>query len=511
MNRSPLRTPSPLALALAVSLAAIASNVTAATATQAADRISPHLADQAKSGAPVDVLIRLDGSPMLDLVDPARSKSDRGAVVAAMLQAVHADARAPVVAWLEARGVAWRSLWIANAVTARIEPALLDELAGLPSVAAVHSDRAFQQAVPDTVPTTRVPKAVEANVSRINAPQAWAAGFRGQGVVVGVQDTGYQWDHPALRARYRGWDGSTATHAYNWHDAIHALLSGGSNPCGVDSPVPCDDNGHGTHTLGTVLGDDGLGNQVGVAPDAQWMACRNMERGNGRPSSYLECFQFFLAPTDAAGQNPDPAKAPDIISNSWGCPVGPPPGGEDCVLTSFDDALVALRTAGILVVVAAGNGTASCGSIADPPAISAQVFTVGATNNSDAIASFSLIGPVSVDGSNRIKPDVVAPGVSVRSSTRNGGYGFSSGTSMATPAVAGAAALVLSAAPSLRGQPAEIERILRETAVPLTGGTSCGAFSSTAWPNIRFGHGRIDAFAAAQAATARLFDDGFEP
>lgn len=498
--------PSRLAVALALALSAAA-----AVASPSAARISPHLIHQAKAGAPVDVLIRLDGGAALDLVDPAQAKAVRGAAVAGMLQAVHADARAPLVAWLESRGVAWRSLWIANAVTARIDPAMLDELAGLPSVVAVHSDRAFRQTVPEAVSTSRAPKAVEPNVSRINAPQSWAAGFRGQGVVVGVQDTGYQWDHPALRARYRGWDGSAATHAYNWHDAVHTLLAGGSNPCGVDSPVPCDDNGHGTHTLGTVLGDDGLGNQVGVAPDARWMACRNMERGNGRPSTYLECFQFFLAPTDAAGQNPDPAKAPDIISNSWGCPVGPPPGGEDCVLTSFDTALTALRTAGILVVVAAGNGTPNCGSIADPPAISPQAFTVGATNNSDAIASFSLIGPVTVDGSNRIKPDVVAPGVSVRSSTRNGSYGFSSGTSMATPAVAGAAALVLSAAPSLRGQPAEIERILRETAVPLTGGTSCGAFSSAAWPNIRFGHGRIDAWAAVQAASAGLFANGFEP
>ncbi len=478
---------------------------------QHAGRISPHLIDQAKHGAPVDVLIRLDGRPPLELIDPARSKYARGAAVSEMLKAVHTEARAPVVAWLAARGVTWRSLWIANALTARIDPALLEELAALPSVVAVHSDRPFQQAVPKAVATAWVPKVVEPNVARINAPQAWAAGFRGQGVVVGVQDTGYRWDHPALRERYRGWSGGSATHAYHWHDAIHAPLGDGPNPCGFSSPVPCDDHGHGTHTLGTVLGDDGLGNQIGVAPEARWIACRNMDRGVGRPSTYLECFQFFLAPTDASGQNPDPALAPDIISNSWGCPVGPPPNGEDCVLESFDGALAALRAAGILVVVAAGNGSPSCGSIATPPAISAQAFTVGATNNNDLIASFSLIGPVTVDGSNRIKPDVVAPGVGVRSSARNGGYVSMSGTSMATPAVAGAAALVLSAAPALRGHPAEIERILRETAVPLTGGSSCGAFSGSTWPNIRFGHGRIDAFAAVRAATTRVFADGFEP
>lgn len=500
--------PRPLAAALGAALGVAAA---AAAAAPPGDRISPHLALQAKAGAPVAVLIRLDGEAPLRLVDPSLPKPERGAAVVAMLRALHAQARAPVVAWLEARGIAWRSLWIANAITATMDPALLAELSAVPGVASLHSDRAFALELSPAQPVLAVAKAVEPNVARINAPLAWDAGWRGQGVVVGVQDTGYRWDHPALRGRYRGWDGVQATHAYHWHDAIHALLGSGTNPCGLSSPVPCDDDNHGTHTLGTVLGDDGLGNQIGVAPQARWIACRNMERGVGRPSTYLECFQFFLAPTDADGNNPMPALAPDIISNSWGCPVGPPPSGEDCALGSFDSTLAALRAAGILVVVAAGNGAPACGSIADPPAISPLAFTVGATNNADAIASFSLIGPVSVDGSNRIKPDVVAPGVSVRSSLRNGAYGNMSGTSMATPAVAGAAALVLSAAPWLRGNPAEIERLLRETALPLTGGTSCGSFSSGAWPNIRFGHGRIDAWAAVQAARGGvLFGDGFE-
>jgi subtilisin family serine protease len=235
-----------------------------------------------------------------------------------------------------------------------------------------------------------------------------------------------------------------------------------------------------------------------------------MERGSGRPSTYIACFQFFLAPTDAAGLNPDPARAPDIITNSWGCPVGPPPNGEDCALNSFDATLNAVRAAGILTVVAAGNGTPSCGTIGDPPAISPAVFTVGSTTNSDAISGFSLFGPVTVDGSNRLKPDIVAPGSSVRSAIPGSTYGVKSGTSMATPNVAGVAALVLSANPALRGDPAAVERILRETAVPLTSPQSCGAFAGSAVPNVVFGHGRVDAYAAVLRALT-LLRDGFEP
>jgi serine protease AprX len=284
--------------------------------------------------------------------------------------------------------------------------------------------------------------------------------------------------------------------------------------CLPNASTPCDDNGHGTHTLGTVLGDDGLGNQVGVAPDAQWIGCRNMDAGTGRPSTYLECFQFFLAPTDASGANPRPDLAPDVITNSWGCPVGPPPAGEDCALQSFDVALAAIRAAGIVNVVAAGNGSPNCGTIATPPAISADVFTVGSTTNSDVLSSFSLVGPVVVDGSGRLKPDLVAPGSGVRSATPGGSYGVKSGTSMATPNVAGVAALVISANPALRGDVAAVERILRETAQRLNPpGLNCAPYLATDYPNHVYGFGRVDALAAVQRAQAApaLFRSGFEP
>jgi serine protease AprX len=120
----------------------------------------------------------------------------------------------------------------------------------------------------------------------------------GQGVVVGGQDTGYQWDHPAIKSQYRGWDGVEADHAYSWHDAIHEDLGSlDLNHCGFDSPVPCDDHGHGTHTMGTIVGGaDNVGTQIGVAPGARWIGCRNMENGWGTPATYSECYEWFMAP-----------------------------------------------------------------------------------------------------------------------------------------------------------------------------------------------------------------------
>jgi subtilisin family serine protease len=223
------------------------------------------------------------------------------------------------------------------------------------------------------------------------APQVWNLGSTGQGIVVGGQDTGYLWDHPALQAHYRGWDGITVTHDYNWHDSIHSNMHG-QNSCGVDSPVPCDDSGHGTHTMGTAVGDDGGSNQIGMAPGAKWIGCRNMDNDWGTPATYLECFEFFLAPYPITGTvaQGDPSKAPDVTNNSWSCP-----DYEGCNAATLLEALQVQRAAGIMTVVSATNdGTSGCSTIAEPPAIYADAYTVGALNTgSDTIAYFSSLGP----------------------------------------------------------------------------------------------------------------------
>lgn len=454
-----------------------------------------------------------DRADVLLVFPPARLKPDlqrlpfaeRTAAVSAALRTHAALSQAALRQELQAQGVEYQSLWISNSLAVRLSAEQIAKLASRKDLFRIEANAPSQQALEPIAQyralaeSIKVEPPLEAHLRALNVQPAWDAGARGLGVVVGGQDSGYEWNHPALRDRYRGWDGQQVDHQYNWYDGVRDAVFGGVNRCGIRSETPCDDDGHGTHTMGTAVG--GGVASIGVAPDARWIGCRNMDRGIGRPSTYLACFQFFLAPTDTKGEAPRPELAPPVIINSWGCPTGAPPAGEDCQLASFDAALSAMKAAGILMAVAAGNGNPGCGTIADPPAISADVLTVGATDNVGAIAPFSLWGPVMVDGSQRLKPDVSAPGVSVLSSVPGGGYGRSSGTSMATPAVVGVSALMLSANPLLIGQPEETVRLLKASAQPAIYPANCGAFGGQASPNTVFGWGRVDASAAVNAAT----------
>ncbi len=351
---------------------------------------------------------------------------------------------------------------------------------------------------PPNHPTTQL--AVEWGVSRVRAPQVWSKfNVRGEGVVVGSADTGVNWDHPALKPHYRGWNGSAAEHTYNWHDAIHDSVG---NPCGNNSIAPCDDYGHGTHVTGTMVGDDGAGNQIGVAPGAKWIGCRNMNKGDGTIARYTECFEFMLAPYPPEGSpmsNGRPDLGADIINNSWSCPVS-----EGCDQTHLNDLRVEVQrmeAGGILVVAAAGNeGATGCSTVAEPIAIYAETFSVGAVNSADVIADFSSRGPVTIDGSNRRKPNVSAPGVNVRSSFPGGVYGTSSGTSMATPHTSGVAALLWSAVPRLNGNIAETKAVLQNSADARTTSQGCGGDSSSTVPNNVYGFGIVNAYAAIQFA-----------
>jgi len=360
-----------------------------------------------------------------------------------------------------------------------------------------------------TLSTIRSPNAVsgvtavEPSLNHVKASQAWALGYKGQGVVVAGADTGVRWTHRAIKNQYRGFDPATGTadHNYNWRDA----WAGVNSVCPLNSTVPCDDNDHGTHTVGTIVGDDGGANQIGVAPEAEWIACKNMAEGWGVVPTYMDCMQWFIAPTDLAGNNPDPTKSPDVVNNSWGCV-------EVCAPPLLKDMADASRAAGIVYVVSAGNdnqftlGNPQCNTVLSPLAVYQSVFSVGATNaTNDNIASFSSRGPVvtnPIEGVAYRKPDISAPGVGIRSATSasDTSYAAFSGTSMAGPHVAGVVALIISANPALRGHVDTIEEIIEQTAVPRTTTAGCGGDSASQVPNNVYGWGRIDALAAVQLA-----------
>jgi subtilisin family serine protease len=473
--------------------------------------IAPRVAAAAVRDGSADTLL-VFGAQAPPLLAPLRADGDyrahRRALVAALRARAAHDQHA-LGAWLDARHVAHRDFWIANVIQARVPAALLEQLALRTDVVRIEANPSVALALPPQPSVAPAgAQAVAASgvawgVSQIEAPLVWAAGFTGQGVVIGGEDTGYQWTHPALQPHYRGWDGQAASHDYNWHDAIH---DASGNPCGNDSPEPCDDDSHGTHTAGTFAGDDGAGNVIGVAPGAKWIGCRNMDRGDGTPARYIECMQWMLAPTDLAGADPDPDLGADVVSNSWSCPPS-----EGCAADALQAAVANLVAGGIFYVAAAQNSGPDCMTILDPPATYDESFAVGATDGGDALAIFSSRGPVS--GSDLIRPDLSAPGVSVYSSVPTGGYGYKSGTSMAAPHVAGAAALLMAAFPALKGHPAKVASVLRATAV--TAGVSntagvnqaCGTTPITQWPNNMVGYGRLDVWNAFHEI---VFIDGFD-
>lgn len=434
------------------------------------------------------------------------TKDEKATFVYQKLKNKATQSQSEVRVFLQDRQIPYTSFVVVNAIHASVPIQYVNELSSLQGVTAIFPNTPFRQEEGVQYEEMILSRSAtpEWGILRIRADSVWALGYRGQGVVVAGADTGFDWDHPALRAAYRGTVGDTADHSHNWHDAIHDINPGNqdsiinpmNNPCGLNSSIPCDDGGHGTHTMGTMIGEEGA-NQIGVAPEAKWIACRNMERGWGSPATYLECMEWFLAPTDEQGGNPDPLKSPHVINNSWACPES-----EGCNPSNFGilrQAVINLRAAGIVSVVSAGNSGSSCGSVSSPLAIFEESFTVGSININDTIAGSSSRGPVVVDSSMRIKPNISAPGVQVRSSWLGDSYLTISGTSMAGPHVAGVVALMISANPQLAGQVELIETILETTARPKTTLQDC-VISGTESRNNTFGYGIVDALAAVEAA-----------
>jgi subtilisin family serine protease len=477
----------------------------------AESKLDPRVFAGRETGETASFLVVMREQADLSGAETFSDRVEKGRFVFEALAAQAEATQGPLRAWLDAAGIPYRPFYLVNMIEVEAAKPLAEELAAREDVSSIapnpqvpiEPQPAIEQESGASPHASRLTpsatQAVEPNIAKIRAPEVWSQGFTGQGIVVGMADTGVVFDHQALKAHYRGTNGALVFHDYNWHDAIHDPLAG--NPCGADSPTPCDDDvqHHGTATASLVVGDDGVGNQVGVAPGARFIACRNMDRGTGTPARYTECFQFFLAPTDRNGANPRPELAANVINNSWGCPQS-----EGCTDPNVLKAVVEnVRAGGILVVVAAGNSGPACGTISDVPAFYDASFSIGATTTlTDTSAGFSSRGPITADGSNRLKPDISAPGVGLRVAAPPNIYRTNfSGTSGSAPHVTGAAALLLSAVPQLIGQPVAAADVLRRSAVPLTSAQDCGGFPGAAVPNAVFGSGRVDVAAAVLLAS----------
>ncbi|CAN5394720.1 hypothetical protein BH10CHL1_BH10CHL1_12700 [soil metagenome] len=446
----------------------------------------------------------------------AATRQAKADLLYAELTATAQRTQAPLRAWLDAQGIAYQSFYIINMLEVKGDAGVVAALRQRPEVSRLVANPFVHQPLDTHVaqstwlkPFAQIaPVSIQQTLARpygldyTHAPDVWALGFRGQGIVVASQDTGVKWDHPALEAKYRGvvTDTNSLTftvdHVDNWFDAWGT--TGRPASCSNDPQVPCDDGGHGTHTVGTMLGDaTAQGDTVlGMAPDAKWIACRNMNNGVGTPASYTTCFQFLLAPYPQGGDaltDGHPELAPNIINNSWGCPPS-----EGCDVDSLRQVVETVRAAGILVVASAGNAGPGCSTVQDPIGIYDAVFSVGAHDSTGKIASFSSRGPVTVDGSGLAKPDISAPGVSVRSTWLGNSYNVISGTSMAGPHVAGAAALLWSAVPTLIGQIDLTEQLLIKSATAVPFNQCDGTTPVT--PNSTYGYGRLNVLAAVQMA-----------
>ncbi|PAV28297.1 hypothetical protein CIL05_16810 [Virgibacillus profundi] len=364
-----------------------------------------------------------------------------------------------------------QSYFIVNAMAVTATKEIAEKIVAFSEVEKILKDETRQLIKPEkTEISEETGDTVEWNIEQIGAPDVWNMGVDGTGTVVATIDSGVQWDHPALKEKYRGYNSQTGevNHDYSWFDATAGLEE------------PYDDQGHGTHVTGTIVGgESGELNQIGVAPGAKYIAVRAFTAEGGKDSDLLAAADWIMAPTDSEG-NERIDLAPDIVNNSWS--GGP---GKD---EWYREVVQAWRDAQIFPVFAAGNASllnpGGPGSIASP-ANYPESFAVGATDSTNQIADFSFRGPSPYD---EIKPDLVAPGVAVRSAVPGNGYAINNGTSMATPAVSGVAALLRSADPYI--PVSHIEDRLMETATPLTDEEHQDS------PNHAYGEGLVNAFEA---------------
>lgn len=461
--------------------------------------IEPELEAQMRADGSTGYLIyfreKADLSPAYEMDWEAR-----GQFVMQALQETAERSQREVRAYLDAQKAEYQVFWIDNVIVVRESghntfSALTTEF---PEIEALRARRQPMLHEPEDISSILATLAVEPNLSHVNADDVWGMGYAGQDIVVANIDTGVRYTHDALVNQYRGnLGGGNFDHNYNWWDPYDGTTT------------PNDFHDHGSHTMGTMVGDDGGANQIGMAPQATWIACQSFEGGSSDvDASLLECGQFMAAPWDLTGANPNADLRPHVVNNSWG----------DCGQTYdpwYEGVLSAWHAAGIYPVFS--NGNASNCSYSSPPGLntvgnparSGNVTGVGSTGNSNgAYATHSNWGPtdnldtINPRGYANLKPQVLAPGTnrSAYGTSTDSTYGGMTGTSMSAPHVAGLVALMWSAAPCLIGDYATTETIIEETATPIPYASGNGDEGPGNVPNHATGWGEINAQAAVEAA-----------
>ncbi|MFK3983577.1 S8 family serine peptidase [Micromonospora sp. NPDC050397] len=455
-----------------------ATGTVAGTGARTTAPVSPEVSAALRGTGSTTFLVYL--RERADLTAAARlgGSDDRAAEVYRRLTDTARHAQRGLLAELGARKTAHTAYWISNAVRVRGDRDLVDTIAARPEVERIEPSRSYPVVEPKPAEPVDRAGAAEAEWGLLNigAPRVWDEfDVRGETVVVANIDTGVEYDHPALVDSYRGNRGDGGfDHDYNWYDPAAVCTDA----------APCDNDGHGTHTMGTMVGDDGPENRVGVAPGARWIAAKGCESSSCSDASLLAAGQWVLAPTDRDGKNPRPDLHADIVNNSWG-------GGSGD--RWYADTVDAWRAVGIFPSFSTGNEGPDCGT-AGSPGDYPRSYAAGAYDVDNVIAEFSSRGASSVDDG--IKPNIAAPGVDIRSSVPGHSYGWFSGTSMAAPHVAGTVALLWSAAPTLRGNLPATQTLLDDTAIDVDA-VECGG---TVDDNNTFGEGRLDAYQAVKLA-----------
>ncbi|MFY1674918.1 S8 family serine peptidase [Plantactinospora sp. WMMB334] len=466
-----------LAAVAAAALLAVTAQPAVATAAAPDAEVSRELLSELAAEGTTTFTVYMRDRAELSGAAKLADSDDRATAVYRALTTTAERSQRGLRAELDKRGTSYRPYWIANVLRVEGDRALLDAIAARDDVRRIEPSRNYELIEPEPIRATTDAgtDAVEWNIGNIEAPRVWSEfDVRGEGLVVANIDSGVQFDHPALRGSYRGNTGSGFEHDYNWFD-----------PAGVcANPAPCDNNGHGTHTMGTMVGDDGAGNQIGVAPGARWIAAKGCETNNCSDASLLAAGQWVLAPTDLNGQNPRPDLRPDVVNNSWG-------GGRSDEW--YTQTVAAWRAAGIFPSFSAGNDGPGCNTTENPGDYP-LAYAAGSYDSNNVISSFSGRGTSSIDGG--VKPNIAAPGSNVRSSLPGNGYGLGSGTSMAAPHVSATVALIWSAAPALKGNIEATETLLDDTATDVDALTCGGTLDD----NNTFGEGRLNAYQAVSAA-----------